>query len=64
MMVKHYIVSVQYTDGKLNIRNSIRYIHHANMQIALPIMISTNGYGSFIYKKAVATYATAYTFKQ
>lgn len=35
----------QYTEGKLNIRHSIRYIHHANMQIALPLMVSTNGYG-------------------
>lgn len=35
----------QYTEGKLNIRRSVRYVHHANMQIALPLMTSTNGYG-------------------
>lgn len=35
----------QYTEGKLNIRNTTRYIHHANMQIAMPLMVSTNGYG-------------------
>lgn len=35
----------QYTEGKLNIRNSVRYIHHGNMQTALPLMVSTNGYG-------------------
>lgn len=35
----------QYTEGRLNNRNTTRYIHHANMQIALPLMVSTNGYG-------------------
>lgn len=35
----------QYPDGKLNIRHSTKYVHQANMQIALPLMVSTNGYG-------------------
>ena len=35
----------QYTEGTLNLRHCVRYVHHANMQIALPLMVSTNGYG-------------------
>jgi len=35
----------QQEEGFLNLRGSRQYIHQANMKIALPVLVSTNGYG-------------------
>lgn len=38
----------QHEDGILNLRGTIRYLHQANLKIAIPMMLSTNGYGLLI----------------
>ena len=35
----------QHTEGFFNLRNTTRYLHQANMKIAFPFLMSSNGYG-------------------
>ncbi len=35
----------QHTEGYLNLRGTTRYLHQANMKIAMPLLISSQGYG-------------------
>ena len=38
----------QHEEGTLNLRGSRKYIHQANMKIAMPMLLSTKGYGIFL----------------
>lgn len=38
----------QQEDGILNLRGTIRYLHQANLKIAIPMLLSTEGYGLLI----------------
>lgn len=35
-------------EGSLNLRGTRQYIHHANMKIPMPVLVSTNGYGILV----------------
>lgn len=35
-------------DGILNLRGTIRYLHQANLKIAIPMLLSTEGYGLLV----------------
>ena len=37
----------QFPDGTYNLRNKMLFLHQANMQIVIPMLISTGGYGIF-----------------
>lgn len=34
--------------GSLDLRGTVRYLHQANLKIAIPMFLSTNGYGLFV----------------
>lgn len=34
--------------GSLNLRGTVRYLHQANLKIAMPVLMSSNGYGLFV----------------
>ena len=38
----------QQEDGILNLRGTVRYLHQANLKIAIPMLLSTKGYGLLI----------------
>lgn len=38
----------QSDDGILNLRGTVRYLHQANLKIAVPMLLSTKGYGILI----------------
>lgn len=43
----------QQDDGVLNLRGTVRYLHQANMKIAVPMLLSTKGYGILDRKSVV-----------
>lgn len=38
----------QHDDGILNLRGTVQYLHQANLKIAVPMLLSTNGYGILV----------------
>ena len=39
----------QAEEGLLNLRGSVQYLHQANLKIAIPFLVSSNGYGCLLY---------------
>lgn len=38
----------QHEDGIFNLRGTVRYLHQANLKIAIPMLLSTKGYGLLV----------------
>lgn len=49
----------QHEDGVLNLRGTVRYLHQANLKIAIPMLLSTKGYGLLIPTGSPAIFSDA-----
>lgn len=49
----------QHEDGILNLRGTVRYLHQANLKIAIPMLLSTKGYGLLVPTGSPAIFSDA-----
>ncbi len=47
--------------GALNLRGTVRYLHQANLKIAIPMMVSSKGYGLFVPTGSPAIFSDVQT---